>query len=321
MKISFVFMAASLGILAACSGLNELNPEIKSFTEEGSDEGIFVEQIIFEAPVIRSLGEEGETRASLSQEGNGDFYFGWEAKDTVGIFPNQGAQVFFEMKDGIGTNVATFDGGGWKLRQESVYSCYYPFVGNMYMKPDAIPVSFAHQEQTGVSKYEGVRFFLAAEGRSSSSGALRFSFNILNTVIRIKAIGLPAGTYTKLTFTTDEPLFIQEGLMGIDNMSITGRTQSNSLEVTLKDFTLTEASTDENPVLIYLTSAPVNLSGRQVTIQVYSEDNIIFTCERTPSLDYTAGHWGGLICEMVKIEPEPVGNMESLDDTDDEIDI
>ena len=109
--------------------------------------------------------------------------------------------------------------------------------------------------------------------------------------------------------------------MGIDNMSITGRTQSNSLEVTLKDFTLTEASTDENPVLIYLTSAPVNLSGRQVTIQVYSEDNIIFTCERTPSLDYTAGHWGGLICEMVKIEPEPVGNMESLDDTDDEIDI
>ena len=292
MKYACVLAAASLGMLAACSGLNEVDLEKDSILDDGE----LVERVIFEAPVIRSMGEDGETRASLNQTGD-DINFLWEATDTVGIYPDQGAQVFFSMKDGVGTNVASFDGGGWALRKGSTYSSYYPFVGNMYLNRNEIPVSFVNQEQVGVSGHEGVRFYLASEGTSSASGALRFGFEILNTVIRIRAIGLPAGTYTKLSITTDDPMFVEKGTFGLEDMEITGKTYSNSLEISLKNFTLTETSTEANPVFIYLTSAPVNLVGKEVTVRAYSNDNVYKSIIR-PANAFEAGSWGGWKCVM-----------------------
>ena len=294
MKYTCIFVAASLGMLAACSGLNEIDLEKNPILDDGE----LVERVIFEAPVIHCLGEIGETKASLNQEGEGDINFCWEATDTIGIYPNQGAQVYFSMEDGVGTNEAIFDGGGWALRKESTYSCYFPFVGNMYLNRDAIPVSFANQEQTGLSNYEGVRFYLASEGTSSSSGSLRFSFHILNTIIRIKAIGLPAGTYTRLSISTDEPLFVQDGSFGLENMTITGKTYSNSLEVSLNQFTLTEMSTETDPVFIYLTSAPIDLSGKTVTVRIYSDEDRIYKCEKSIPISFDAHGWAGLMCVM-----------------------
>lgn len=296
MKYAHVLLAASLGMLAACSGLNESNLEKDTILDQGSP----VERIIFEVPIIHSLGEDGVTKASLSQEGEGKIRFGWEETDTVGIYPDHGSQVFFSMADGVGTNVASFDGGGWELRQESTYSCYFPFVGDLYLKRDAIPVSFTGQKQTGVSNYDGVRFYLASEGESSESGSLRFTFQILNTIIRIKAIGLPAGTYTKLSLIADEPLFVQKGSFGLDNKEISGNVYSNTLDISLTDFTITDASTDANPVLIYLAAAPVDLTGKTVTVLVYSDDNGIYGCERSVPFSFDAGAWGGLRCEMEK---------------------
>ena len=295
MKYAYIFAAASLGMLAACSGLDELDLDNKSILDEGE----LVEKVTFEAPSIRSLGEDGETRASLSQNGD-DILFCWEATDTVGIYPDQGAQVYFSMEDGVGTNVASFDGGGWSLRKGYTYSCYYPFVGSIYLNRNAIPVSFANQQQTGLSSYKGVRFYIASEGTSSStSGDLHFSFQMLNTVIRIKAIGLPAGTYTKLSVTTAEPLFVKDGTFGLDDMKITGKTFSNSLEIALKDFTLTETSTEANPAIIYITAAPIDLSGKEVTVRVFSDDGI-YKRKTTPTRAYNAGEWNGWKLSMEK---------------------
>ena len=303
MKYGYLFLAASLGMLAACSGLNELDSEKNVVPEEGE----LVERVIFEVPELRYLGEDGETRASLSQEGDGGIHFGWEATDTVGIYPDQGAQVYFSMADGVGSNEATFDGGGWKLRQESAYSSYIPFVGSMYLKRDAIPVSFVNQEQVGLSNYKGVRFFLASQGTSLPDGSLKFVFQYLNTIIRVKAIGLPAGTYTKLSLTTDDNLFVQEGTFGLGDMKITGKTFSNTLEISLKDFTLTEPSTDENPVLVYLTSAPVDLQEHNVTIRMYSDDGSAYLIRRyIPSKSFEAGDWSGVRSDSNGIVKETV---------------
>ena len=294
MKHFHFLLAVFVGLLTACTDLNEIDFKDKTVFDEGE----LVERVIFKAPIIRSLGEDDETRASLNQEGEGSILFAWESTDIVGIYPNMGTQVAFEMTNGAGTNVASFDGGGWALRKGYTYSCYFPLVDEMFLDRNAIPVSFANQVQNGVSNYNGVNFYLASEGTSSSSGSLQFSFQMLNTVIRIKAIGLPAGTYTKMSISTDEPLFVQEGTFGIEDMSITGKTYSNTLEIALNNFTITEPSTKANPVLIYLTSAPVDLSGKEVTVRVISDDDKVFMCEKTPSKVYEAGAWGGLRCEM-----------------------
>lgn len=304
MKYTYFLMAASVGMLVACSGFKESDLDEKT----PLDEGELVERVIFEVPELRYLGEDGETRATLSQEEDmGGIRFGWEATDTVGIYPDQGAQVYFSMADGVGSNEATFNGGGWKLRQESTYSSYFPFVGSMYLKRDAIPVSFVNQEQVGLSNYKGVRFYLASQGTSQPDGSLKFEFQYMNTVIRVKAIGLPAGTYTKLSLTTDDDLFVQEGTFGLGDMKITGKTYSNTLEISLKDFTLTEPSTDANPVLVYLTSAPVDLTEHDVTVRMYSEDGSAYLIRRyIPSKSYDAGDWGSVRSDQNGIVKETV---------------
>lgn len=286
-----------MGMLAACSRLNEYVPDQKPVLDEEE----LVERVIFEVPDLLFLGEDGETKASLSQDGDAGIRFSWEATDTVGIYPDSGAQVYLSMADGVGTNTATFNGGGWALRKGSTYSCYFPFVGRTYLDRNVIPVSFANQVQTGVSNHEGVRYYLASKGDSDpESGDLHFSFSILNTIIRLRVVGLPAGTYTKLTLSTDEPLFVQNGSFGLDDMTITGVSFSNSLEVSLKDFILTEASTDDNPVLFYISSAPVDLSGKTLTVRVFSDDDSIFKYERVSSTTYVANSWGGFKCQMKK---------------------
>ena len=286
-------IAASAAMLAACSH-NEID-----FQEEVShDKGDLVERVIFEAPDIHYMGEDGETRASLSQKGEEKVQFAWEATDTVGIYPDKGAQVYFEMDRGVGTNTAHFDGGGWALKENSIYSCYYPFVCDMKLKRDAIPVSFVNQKQTGLSNYKGVRFYLASKGTSSESGALQFKFEMLNTILRVKAIGLPAGTYTKLSLTTEDPSFVQEGIYSIDDRIITGKTYSNTMEVSLEDFTLTETTTEATPALIYFAAAPVDLRGKAVTIRIYSDDDRIFTSVKTPTKPCDGGSWYGFKCTM-----------------------
>ena len=315
MKRAYVLLSACVGLLASCSDLNETD-----FIEQEACDGKLVESVIFEVPVIYAADE---TRASLSQEGDAAIHFGWESTDTVGIFPNKGSQVYFEVADGVGTNSAHFDGGAWALRQESTYSCYYPFVCDMKLKRDAIPVSFTGQAQNGISTYGDIRFVLASKGTSSSSGSLHFTFQMLNTIIRIKAIGLPAGTYTKLTLEAEDPVFVQEGTFGLDDLKISGKTYSNTLELSLNDVVLKEASTSTDPLLIYLSSAPVDFSGKTVTVRIYSEDGEIYQCEKTPK-NSVAGSWTGWKCEMKaastaysKVSSITVGETYLIVDADD----
>ena len=98
------------------------------------------------------INDPFETRTSI-QSGN---KFIWTANDTVGIFPNTGSQVFFEMTSGAGANTATFDGGGWDFKPSAVYRSYYPLVGEFYLDQTNIPVSYEGQRQVGNDNTERI---------------------------------------------------------------------------------------------------------------------------------------------------------------------
>lgn len=81
-----------------------------------------------------SEGDEGGassihavTRTQLTVDGN-VAKFTWTPGDRVGILPDQGAQVWFEIptpEEGEEpTNVAAFDGGAWALKPTSDYAAY-----------------------------------------------------------------------------------------------------------------------------------------------------------------------------------------------------
>ncbi len=83
-----------------------------------SDPGKELAEIAF---LIDEFRDETETKTSTVLE-NGSIIYAWEATDTIGIFPNTGYQVAFPIGSQAGDSYATFDGGGWALKDKATYS-------------------------------------------------------------------------------------------------------------------------------------------------------------------------------------------------------
>ena len=289
MKYTYLLMATSIGLLVGCSQVEQNFSDVNSRSD-----GDLVEKVIFEVLPIKD-GDDPETKASAVPNG-GSVGFVWEATDTVGIYPDKGSQVYFNIEDGVGTSSVSFTGGGWALKQNSTYVSYYPFVGDIYLKRDKIPVSFIGQKQIGTtSPFVGARYYLATGASTSENGVLRFSYSTLNTIINVNAT-LPAGTYTKASLTIEEPLFVEEGTYSLDDRVIVGSKFTNTLEIDLKNVTLTQ----EGVLPIYIMSAPVDLKNKEVTVKVISSDGQRYECVKTPSKAYEAGTRYGLTCDNME---------------------
>lgn len=289
MKFSYFFLAASIGFLAACSGFE------RDFPDEISDNVEITEIVFHVLPVIDD--DCVETKASSVPRTDYNVSFAWEETDKIGIFPNQGSQIYFVPEDGVGTNSASFTGGGWALKPNSTYVSYFPFVADFYLDRNAIPVSFAGQRQKGTEgPFDGARWILATDPVQSQNGRLTFTYNILNTIINVLAT-LPAGTYTSASLNMAEPLFVEEGTFSLDDQEIVGTAFSKTLEVELEDFTLTNNA----EVPIYFMAAPVDLTGKEITVIITKDDGTRYKCVKTPSAPYNAGRRRGLTCAMQKV--------------------
>jgi len=231
------------------------------------------------------------TKTNLSDGTN----FVWSAKDTVGIYPNSGGQVYFSMKDGAGVQYASFDGGGWEFKTTALYYGYYPFVGDMYLSKTHIPVSYRYQRQNGINNTDhiGYKDYMYTAPTSSTNGSLNFSFNHLSCIIRPR-LTLPAGTYTKLSIIIDEPLFSLDGYYDLtsNEPSIIGVSYSNIIDLMLDNITLSK----QTQFLTYIMAAPVELTGKKVKIVVYDDAGKQYVYEKTPSFSYIAGKICGLTC-------------------------
>ena len=269
-KLIFTMLSISLA-LTACQ-MNELdNPGPEDFRNTISfNAADFIQE------------ESPETKASI-QGGT----FVWSNGDTLGIFPNSGSQVYFSMEGGGGATSATFDGGGWDFKPSAVYRSYFPLVGEFYLDQTNIPVNYSGQRQVGNDNADNIGpcVFMYTPATSAADGKLNFSFKHLSLVIKPK-ITLPAGKYTKLTLTLDEPLFVTKGHYDLtaskpeiigDNFS---KTISLDLDVTLAS---------ESQLIAYVMCAHINMTGKTLIISVTKDDGTTYNAPRSIAKEYYAG--------------------------------
>ncbi len=275
-----------------------------------------IEFIVPEIPYYPD--DDPSTKAALKTD---PISFQWEANDTVGIFPNQGSQVFFSMENGVGTNTASFDGGGWALKESSSYYSYFPLEGKFYLNPKSIPVSFEGQKQVSATSPIGsTRFYLAASGVSNGSGGLTFSYNILNVILNVNCT-LPAGVYTELTLATENDLFVTGGRYNpfASPPAIVSTKKSSTISLELDDLSLSE----ETVLPLYIMLSPVDLNGISITVTIKESTGRKYVCEKIPSRPYLAGKRYGLTCnsftEYAADYPEGVDSSDKDLGPDDEV--
>ena len=245
-------------------------------------------KIVFEAvPFLDGDGDISTKTYVIPNDAYTSYDFRWSVCDTVGIYPDTGNQVYFTMEHGAGASSASFDGGAWTCKEGHVFRSYYPFIGDIYLDATKIPVSFTGQAQVGNANSDHFQQYdyMSTAPVSKTEGNLNFTYNHLITAV-LPWAELPAGHYTGLTLSLDEPLFVTKGEYDLtaDTPAIVGTEFSGNLHI---DLDITFEAPDILKVFVPL--APMDMSGRTLTITIFEEGGATYQYTYSPSKAYVAG--------------------------------
>lgn len=301
MNKNFSMAAAFVASILAIEGCGKDDNSIEDNEE--------VEVVSFVVDGYNVVDDNGTalTRTSFIDDADGITYV-WSACDTVGIFPTSGAQVYFPIEGAGGESNADFDGGGWALKTSAKYYSYYPFIGDIYLDRNKIPVSYVGQRQVGASNNDHIApyDFMYTPACSSDGGKLTFKYKHLGCILRFNLTSLPVGNYTKLAITAPSEAFVKSGWYDLqsDTPTIVGKEYTSQLVIDLERINITDSSTQ---VYVYLLSAPVQLKGIEVTVSVLDDQRKELQCKKTPPMNFEPQTRYGLKCSEWTEVPQSMG--------------
>jgi len=213
------------------------------------------------------------TRTQIDVSASDQISYKWGVGDVLGIFPDQGTQVSFELSasslsaDGLS---ATFDGGAWALKSGHSYYSYFPFSYGCFDKTvnkTNIPVSYLGQKQAAFNDTSnaGQYDFNAAGSSSASGGGIAFNFKRLGALLRVKFTLPQTATYKKLILKTGTSSAIPvSGTVDLSAASIAyaPSTYASSLSVDLNNVSGTVGQT----AYVYMMLPPMTLKTQGVTM-------------------------------------------------------
>ena len=193
--------------------------------------------------------------------------FSWAAKDTVGIFPNDGAQVYFPMEEGAGTKTASFTGGGWALKNGYTYAAYYPFIGNYYVDKEHLPLSYTGQKQIGNAStaHLGYYDFMAAIPTAPLNGYVNFQFDHLNCLVQMRLTVPVIANFESLSLSCKESIFTTKAELGFMNRTYAFIPKESSEHIDLELEDIVSTSTNQT-LTFYIMLAPLDMTGKIIYV-------------------------------------------------------
>ena len=284
---SFAALVVVLATLFSCTGELEKEELPIAMNDEVRELQAFIPSF--------EVGD-AETRLDMNVEGN-SIDLTWSEEDRIGVFPNQGDQVSFAMSEGAGGSTATFSGGGWALKNNAIYYAYYPFNRECYAGEEMknqVPCSFEGQVQTRANslKHLGKYAYMYSSGSTPAEGKVMLKLQHLTTLLKLdltSTISAPA-TIKSVTLQVpdDETAFCLEGTIDLTKGTLNPTKTSNSMTLICRgDIQFTYS----NNVSVYLVLPPTDLSGKQISVKVETEEFGPMFAYFVPSQDWKAGRF------------------------------
>lgn len=272
-KISFFILLSAVGFYSCTT--EDILPVVQEPSSTQTDE---IRQLQAVIPDFKNV-YEAATRTVIDDSNPSDLQLVWNDNDTIGIFPDQGFQVAFPMASGAGTKSASFDGGGWGLKNTSTYSAYYPLIGQFYLDKTKVPISLLGQTQKGNGSHAHVGAFdymAAINSTVNSNGGVSFNFKHLVCILHLSITMPQAGKYTKILLESNGNLITEETLNLTDGTETATRV-SPIQELTLKNVTLDAGNLVLNA---YVVMKAIDFTNHTLTVKVYDEDGNIYVVDR-----------------------------------------
>ena len=215
-----------------------------------------------------------ETRSNLDYINN-ILEFSWAEGDIIGISPNTGDQLSFEIgSESVGKSQAIFDGGGWRTKPSSTYTAYSPLNREVYLSGNysAIPLSYLGQKQSANNStaHLGAYDYCVSEPNTvSENGQISFSLKRISSVV-VFILTLPEPiTATQLKLACQELPFITKGTFDArsGNIAVTPVETSNEMTLYLDNI----ATDSNNNLKAYMLICPSNFKGKQWTLSVLTD--------------------------------------------------
>ena len=252
MKNRVLSFLASIALLSLTSCTDEVQ-------ELAGEQSQALKQIVM---TTQDFQPEADSR-TVYQIADGAVKCTWAENDTVGVFPDKGGQVYFPMISGAGTKNASFDGEGWALKDGRTYGAYYPFIADILLDRNAVPVSYTGQKQVGNGSmaHLGDYDYMVAAPTAPEFGSAQFMFKHLSALIQLKITVPQPATLTSVKLVTENNLFFVEGEVDLmeTTPSIAPITPANEVELALQDISTTQANQE---VMLYMMIPPTNLRAQ-----------------------------------------------------------
>ncbi len=184
------------------------------------------------------------TRSAADVSNPESIAFRWSESDVIGIFPNEGDQIRFPMTDGAGAATATFDGGGWALKNSATYYAYYPFDWENYLpetRKTDIPYSYTGQsavydDGSGVINLGGYDYMYVA-ATTPENGVANLNFHHLGALARVTVTFPETVTYTRLSIIASDRVFPVHGTFDVTANPVTMKvlTSASSIDIDLNN--------------------------------------------------------------------------------------
>ncbi len=288
-------------LLASCSGTDEITDNVSD--GEIRNAVVRIEPFVFDG---------GETRTDLTYKDN-VIKFSWDDDETIGVFPispYQGSQAYRHLeRSGDDGHVATFDGGGWKIRPNATYSAYYPYNGKLPNETtfEKIPVSLKRQVQDGYNSlaHIGDKYdYMCATATAPSEGDIEFNFKHITSIVQLE-VTLPESGIISNVIIFDkqhEQVFVDSAMLNVNTRKVIPVHKSSMVELKIKNGTEVKA---DGKVLFYVTMLP--RESRPVDITVEMLDGKCYEATYTPK-DMKAGY-----AYRWSISPEFAGEHVAVD--------
>lgn len=265
MKRQVLIIAAALATLAGCTSNLEPAPEPE-------DEGIFA---TIEQPALPF-----QTK-SLSWDNNA-LKFTWGSNENVVVFGREGnkgksdAALLRTLTSGEASS--KLESKGFQLMDGINYYAYIP-AAKFDITTDFryIPLTFEGQWQDVKNSTATLKYYdYACAKATKASGANSLEFNLKNQVGWIVVEHLfteETKGVTSLTLSTTDPLFTSSCTLDATNSTIGGNKYSTSLTLTLGTANGAGLDFDKGEYSrAFFTTAPVDLSGKELTITAHKSD-------------------------------------------------
>lgn len=247
MKIIYTLLGVLLVIAVSCNKTDSVE-ELSSITFS-----------------IEELEDDLLTRTGTIYDGTAVTYQ-WLDTDTLGIFPNTGYQVAFPIGSQAGGAYATFDGGGWALKNNATYMAYYPFE-YMNKRANRIPMVFTGQIQNGDNlDHIGPYDYLASIPTVPENDNVNFLMKHMACLVLFELTMPNTGDYTAISINSDKNVFITSAYLDLSdgNFTMIPNTTSNHVVLNMKNVTVGS----DKILKAYMMVAPTDLGTASYTISV-----------------------------------------------------